>query len=109
VTETVTRLRGSLVENRYGDDEWDWSDPAELDITGCAVAPRDSTEDHDQGRQAVLVGFTVYAPAGTEILPTDRLEVRGDTWEVDGEPGVWVSPFTEVEEGVEIRTRRVTG
>lgn len=109
MTESVTRLRGTTVENRYGDDQWDWTDPAELTITGCAVAPRDSTEDHNEGRQAVLIGFTVYAPAGTVVLPSDRLRIRGDDFEVDGEPGAWISPFSDVEEGVEIGTRRVTG
>lgn len=109
MTESVTRQRGTQATGRYGDAEWDWTDPAELTISGCAVSPRDSSEDHDEGRQAVLVGFTVYAPAGTIVLPTDRLIVRGEVCEVDGDPGVWISPFTDIEEGVEIRTRRVEG
>lgn len=109
IGETVTRLRATTAEDRYGDDAADWSNPDELDIDGCAVAPRDAEEDRPGGRQVVIAGFNVYAPADTEVLPTDRLRVRGDDHEVDGEPGVWTNPFTDVTAGVEIRTRKVTG
>lgn len=109
MSETVTRLRATTATNRYNDAEADWDDPAELDIDDCAVAPRDAEEDRANGRQAVIHGFNVYAPAGTEVLPSDRLRIRGDDHEVDGEPGVWVNPWSSVEEGVEIRTRLVTG
>lgn len=109
MTETITRLRPGSATNRVGATIDDWSDPAEFDIDGCAVAPRDAEEDRTGGRQMVIAGFNVYAPAGTEILPTDRLRIRGDDHEVDGEPGVWTNPYTDVTEGVEIRTRRVTG
>lgn len=107
--ETITRLRGTATEDRYGDEVFDWSDPAELDIDGCAIAPRESAEDGADGRQAVIVGLTIYAPAGADVLPSDRLRVRGDDHEVDGEPGVWTNPWTGVTAGVEIRTRRVDG
>lgn len=109
MTETVTRLRATSATNRYNDAEPDWDTPAELDIDGCAVAPRDAEEDHEGGREAVIVGYTVYAPAGTSVLPSDRLRVRGEDQEVIGEPGQWISPWGDVEEGVEILTRRVDG
>lgn len=109
MTETVTRLRAGTTTNRVGASVDDWSDPAELAIDGCAVAPRDAEEDNPGGRQQVIAGFNIYAPAGTSVLPTDRLRVRGEVHEVHGEPGVWTNPWTDVTEGVEIRTRRVTG
>lgn len=109
IGETVTRLRASTTEDRYGSQVLDWTDPAELDIDGCAVAPLEADEDHGEGRQAVIRGFNVYAPAGADVLPIDRLRIRGDDHEVIGEPGVWVNPFTGATPGVEIRTRRVTG
>lgn len=109
MSETVTRLRATTTADRYNNAQADWTAPAELAITGCAVAPRDQQEDHDEGRQAVIDGFTVYAPSGTEILPSDRLRIRGDDHEVIGEPGVWVNAWSDVEEGVEIRTQRVAG
>jgi hypothetical protein len=109
VTETVTRLRPGSTADRYGGTTPDWSDPDTEDIDGCAVAPRDAEEDHTNGRQTVIHGFNVYTPPGADILPTDRLTIRGEQHEVDGEPGVWTSPYSGVTAGVEIRTRRVTG
>jgi hypothetical protein len=109
VTETVTRLRATTSTGRYGDPDRDWANPAELAITGCVVAPRDPQEDRENGREAVIVGFNVYAPAGTSVLATDRLRVRGQDQIVDGETGVWTNPWSEVTEGVEIRTRVVNG
>jgi hypothetical protein len=109
VSETVTRLRPGTTTNRVGATIDDWSDPDEEDIADCSVAPRDADEDNATGRQTVIAGFNIYAPPGTEILPTDRLLVRGQVHEVHGEPGVWTSPWTDVTSGVEIRTRRVTG
>lgn len=109
MTETVTRLRAPTTTDRYNNAEPDWDNAAELDIDGCAVAPRDAEEDGSGGRQAVIHGYNVYAPAGTVVLPTDRLRVRGDDHEVHGEPGVWTDPWTDITQGVEIRTRRVTG
>lgn len=109
MTETVTRLRAGTSPDRYGGTEADWTTPDELDIDGCAVAPRDAEEDNTNGRQAVIAGFNIYAPAGADVLPTDRLTVRGEVHEVHGEPGVWTSPFDDVTAGVEIRTRRVDG
>lgn len=107
--ETVTRLRAPLVEDRYGSEVRDWDNATESAVTGCIVAPRHEGEDHEDGRQGVIVGFTVYAPAGADILATDRLTIRGDDHEVDGEPGAWVNPWTEITEGIEIHAGRVDG
>lgn len=109
IGETITRLRAGSASNRVGASIDDWSDPAELDIDGCAVAPRDADEENAGGRQTVIAGFNVYAPPGADVLATDRLRVRGEIHEVIGEPGVWINPFTGATPGVEIRTRRVTG
>lgn len=109
MSETITRLRATTSTDRYNNAAPDWSDPAELDITGCAIAPRDAEEDRENGREAVIIGFNIYAPSGTSVLATDRLRVRGEEHIVDGEPGVWINPWSDVEEGVEIRTRHVAG
>lgn len=107
--ETVTRLRATTTGDRYGDDVADWSEPDELEIDGCKVAPRESDEDHSSGRQAVIQGLTIYTPDGADVLPSDRLRVRGVVHEVVGEPGVWTNPWSGVTAGLELRTRRVAG
>ncbi len=107
--ETVVRLRGAVTTDRYGGEVWDWTAPTEVEIPGCGIAPRQSDEANERGRQGVIVGLTVYAPAGTDVSSSDRLRIRGDDHEVVGEIGVWHSPFTGWEPGVVINTTRVTG
>lgn len=106
--ETVTRLRAEVGENRLGNEVRDWSDPDRLDIVGCSVAPRSEGEDTQHGREGVIIGFTILVPRTVDVVATDRLEVRGDVYLVDGEPGDWRSPFTN-RKGTEIRLRRVEG
>jgi hypothetical protein len=78
-------------------------------VAGCAVAPRYSTEPTDRGRRGVIVGLSVYAPAGTDILHTDHVEVDGVAYLVEGIPAEWVSPFTGWAPGVEVALRRAEG
>jgi len=63
-----------------------------FDVPGCVVTPRESSPQvggsEQQGRDTVVVGWTVYAPAGTAIRTTDRAQVRGVVCEITGEPGV---------------------
>lgn len=108
IGETVTRLRATSSANRYGGNDKDWSNPDEERIEGCAIAPR--LEDEDRvGREGVVIGWTVFAPADADILATDRLRIRSTDHEVDGEPGEWRSPYSGARKGLEIRTRRVDG
>jgi hypothetical protein len=78
-------------------------------IEACAIAPRYSTEPTERGRQGVIVGLSVYAPAGSDITSTDRLEIDGITYVIDGEPAEWVNPFTGSWPGLEVAVRRATG
>lgn len=109
--ETVTVLSAPLATDEYGSPsaERDWSAATETVIEGCAVAPRSSSEVDDPGRTAVIVGLSVFLPAGSVVSPHDRMLVRGETYEVEGEPGVWRSPFTGWTPGVEVALRRVAG
>jgi hypothetical protein len=36
----------------------------------------------------------IYFDGAVDVVATDRLEVRGVVWEVDGDPQTWHSPFT---------------
>jgi hypothetical protein len=94
VTVTVQRRPE---EDIHGDGTW--SDHHEL--PGCFWAPRTSAENNDR-RQAVITGRTLYAPAGSDLLPTDRVRLPDQTtWRVDGDPGPWTNPFTGWSPGVE--------
>lgn len=87
-----------------------------IDVPGCSWAPRaagsgpSSSEIDERGRQGVIVGLTVYMPSETFLLATDRLELDGLLYEVEGEPGVWgPNPFTGREPGLEVAARRAEG
>ena len=106
--ETVTVLTGVASVDRYGNAILDWSTPTERQVAGCAVAPRSSSEDRD-GRAGVIVGLSLYLPAGCRLTAQERVRVRGVDYEVDGEPGDWRDPFDGVAAGVEVALRVVHG
>lgn len=106
--ETVTILRGGTgTTDRYGNDIL--GADSRIDVDGCAVAPRQEGDADGRGRQGVIVGLSIFMPAGTDVRATDRLEVRGEPHSIEGDPGVWRSPYSGVERGVEVATRRVEG
>lgn len=78
-------------------------------VTGCAVAPRSSSDIADRARTGVIVGLSVYFPAGTVIVASDAFIIDGVTWQLDGEAGRWVSPFTGWQPGIEAALKRGSG
>lgn len=109
IGETVTVLTPGETTDGHGNPVPDWADAEDTDVEGAAVAPEKVEEDRTAGRQGVVVKRTVYLPPGSVVAATDRLVVRGDTYNVDGEPGPWVSPFGGTLGGVEVSLRRVVG
>jgi hypothetical protein len=104
--ETVTRIRrvpGGYDE--YGDPLPGTEEQA--DITNCGVAPRYSNDALEPGRRGVIVGLTLYAPPGSDIVSNDLVEVRDAVYQVDGEPGFWRSPYSGTGRGFEIALKRV--
>ena len=74
-----------------------------------AFAPEGSTE-LIQGQNTVIANPTFYLADGAPTpAATDRLIVRGVTFDVDGEPQVYRNPFTGEEPGAVVRLERVTG
>ncbi|MGW0312015.1 hypothetical protein [Streptomyces flavidovirens] len=78
------------------------------------VAPRAETPSvggaQQQERDTVIVGFTVYAPPGTDVLTTDQCRIRGQVCEVTGEPGDWGrNVFTGTSGPVQFAADRVKG
>lgn len=102
---TVVRIRGESFD-QYGDPT---GTPDDETLDGCMVAPRTSTDVDGRGRQGVVVGLTLYAPYGTDIVATDQLTVDGEPYEIDGEPGPWKSPFSGWEAGIEVALTRAEG
>ncbi|WP_394436297.1 hypothetical protein [Streptomyces sp. SGAir0957] len=85
-----------------------------FDLTGCVVTPRSQAPqvggDQQQARDTVIVGWTVYTPAGKPVRTTDRARIRGVVCDITGEPGDWGrSPFTGTRGPIQFAADRVTG
>ncbi len=78
-------------------------------IAGCAVAPRYSSEPVERGRNGVIVGLSVYAPAGSDIRYTDAITIDSVSYRIDGEPASWSNPLTGSAPGVEVALVRSAG
>jgi hypothetical protein len=87
--EVVTRVREGRPADPYaGTDAVDAA--PEVDITTLAPPePRPSQEPGQDARNAVVSGWTLYLPAGSDVLRTDSMRVRGEVYPVQGEPAVW--------------------
>ena len=85
---TVTVLRGG-----GRDAKGNPIAPMEIEVSGCLIAPRATTEPVDRSAVASQTAV-LYRDPGFEFLPADRIRVpngarmRG-TWSVDGRPGEW--------------------
>lgn len=111
---TTTVRRRTVVRDQYGHATTTVLTSA---VQALGVAPRASSEQQTVGRGAVLEGLTLYLPPGTVLDPDDQLTIDGylnsdgqpRLYEVEGEPGVWTSPFTGETWGVEVAVKRATG
>lgn len=91
---TITLQSVTTTTDAYGDVT---ETTTSTDIDNCLFAPRSSTERTDPSTPAVIDGGAVYLPYGSPaIASTDRLVINGDTWTVEGMPGVWGTAGVEV-------------
>lgn len=104
-TVTLTRRELSPTPDEFGNDVYT---PTPVAVAGCVVWPRTSSEDTNAA-DTITTGLTVLLPPGTDATAVDAVTVRGATYEIDGEPGVFRSPFTSTDPGVLINLTRVTG
>jgi hypothetical protein len=79
----------------------------------CAIAPRYATESTDPRVAPLIVGKTVMGPpldvdpADLTISSADSLILPDGTYQVEGLPGEWVSPFTGWAPGLEVQVKKV--
>lgn len=83
-------LRAESTEDAAGDRvEGDFVD--HLSLSG-KVAPSNREESVEVGRNAVITQATVYVrdlPAPPDIRHTDQARIRGKTYSIEGEVGLW--------------------
>jgi head-tail adaptor len=111
VSETVTRLRAGTVADPYSSSgsTTSWDAATRLDLEATAVEPRPSGEPVQDARNAVVAGYTVYLAGRPDITAQDRLEVRGESHDVIGDPADWRSPFSTWAPGLVVQTSRSEG
>lgn len=99
--ETVVRLRAGAVADPYSNETTeDWSAPVELSITTLVpVEPRPSSEPVQDARNSVTSGFTLYLPEGSDVTAKDRMRVRGEVYQVLGDPARWLGAGLVVQVG----------
>lgn len=102
-SETLTLVRQA--RGKHGDPA---GAATEIQIPGCIVWPRTSTETTD-AQDTVITGYSALLPPGSDVTSTDRLRWRGLLFDVVGEPGIYTTPFSGTDPGLEVSMRRVTG
>ena len=105
--ETITILRASA-----GTDVDEQGNPvpgteAETESEGWAVAPLTADEDSLATGQSVVEGFTLFRrDALVDILPDDRVRVRGEVYAVPAAAAKWINPYSG-QLGTVVTVRRV--
>lgn len=110
IGETVTRIRAgeSAGDDRYGNPTP--GPDVETSFAGAAFDPGGSLEPTEVGRASVVTSPKVYfRDAWPDILPADRLRVRGDVYRVIGRPAKWRNPYTSHVAGLVVELELVEG
>lgn len=89
---------GAATTNRFGDPVP--SQDSSVTVLG-AFSPGGSVEV--AGQDVADTQPTVYLPPGTDVSWVDAVTVDGVTYQVDGSPNEWVSPFTGKAFGVAVK------
>lgn len=93
-------------ENRFGD----FTDAGEHQVGPCGIDYTASTEPAEQPVDVVTRLAVLYAPAGSDITPTDRLRLPdGTVWQVVGYVAAFSSPLTGWNPGLSVRIQKVMG
>jgi hypothetical protein len=104
----LTIRSGGESVDKYGDATGSSSDAS---WGPCGIAPRTSAERSDSRSPAVVTGLTIYGPAATIAADAQVVIPSGPysgTWDVEGIPGVWQSPFTGWAPGIEVAVKRAS-
>lgn len=86
----------------------DVTSTVDYNISGVAVWPRTSTEVV-QGQDTTIIGSSMLLPPELDfdIHATDRVSIFDKLYEIDGEPGRYLSPLTGFDAGTLINLKRV--
>ena|SRR5688572_12361482 len=103
--DSFTVVRAPLVTDVRDNTQYrDWDNATSTVVTKAKVNPFELAEklnfEINSEREYSRTGLKFYAPAGTSVEYTDRIEYQGRTYAVFGEPQVWTD-FEGVQHHVE--------
>lgn len=110
--ETVLFLPhlGDATDDAHGNPVDSWAaESAGVAIPGCAFNPGTSVESAEGNRNSVTTTPELYCPRNAPITAKGRVLVRGELYEVDGNPGRYVNPFTGWAPPLVVKLRQVSG
>ncbi|MEU6768511.1 hypothetical protein ABZ916_39135 [Streptomyces sp. NPDC046853] len=111
--QSVTRVRAGEKTDRGGNTVKDWSPGGvqRLPVAALNIQPAVQSESVDEQRNQVITGYRVQSAEGTapDIRAVDRIEWRGETYEVEGEVAEWPELFVDAVHHIEFTMRRTTG
>lgn len=91
----VTRIRaGQTVSRGSVIPDWDDTKVSKLVIKGCSVQPASTSLSMDGRVLAINEQMTAYLPEGSDVKAGDRIVFNGETFTINGDPKIWVAPFT---------------
>lgn len=90
--KTVTVTRAGSKTSR-GATVPDWSSATTHEVSGCVLDAPSSSADYGETEAPITQRKTLYAPPGADISKGDRVTVDETTYQVDGVPMGYESPF----------------
>lgn len=93
-SDDIIIKRAPLVTDTRDNTQYrDWANATETPVKNCNVQPFLLTDklkvERNMDREFVDDTWRVWAPPGTDVLYTDRVEFRGIEYEVRGLSGEW--------------------
>lgn len=96
------------VEDAHGNETPSYG--AAVSLAGVyGFDPGSSSEPRLAGQSRVIVEPTLYGPYDMPFVPRDRVIVRSQTFEVEGEVRKWRHMRSDVEAGAVVSLRKVSG
>lgn len=86
--QTLNVERAPEIDDGHHNKIRDWDHAVTHDVDWCSIQPG-ATQEILQGRDATLIEYTVFAPDGADILSTDRVQLDGKPFSINGEVIRW--------------------
>lgn len=109
--QTITAVRAVTANDAQGNPVSDWSTATRHTEDRVSVQPVTQTESTTDARDLIVTNWRVLSDGGVDVdvLPTDRIEWAGDTYEVIGDVGRFRDPIMGDIDHVEFAIRKVSG